>query len=497
MHRPSRRRVWGHPVGPHRSALLKMKRTPAAALTVSRRECIGLATAAATWPSMAFAAAPTRYITPEEFGAVGDGITNDTDAFAAMSERVTKEGGGVIFLRATTYVVGKQAPERTQTIYSFPPSKIMEFSGCNKKLTIIGNGACLRCADGLRYGTFNASTALATFHPLPNYNPVELATPYAAMIKVQNCSGGIEISDIELDGNIASLIIGGPFGDTGHQIPAFGLQLINNNCAEQVSQIYTHHHALDGLHASGFVGRASSSMIRHVISEYNARQGCSLTGGCNYSFVNCRFSHTGRAGLATSPGAGVDIEAEDKTIRNVSFTACEFSNNVGAGMIADSGDTDGGTFNGCRFIGATHWSAWPAKPNFRFANCQFVGAICNTFGDPDPQRAVQFSNCDFLDDPALSPTRQVYTPLGPIADLWDHKNVLFDDCRFKLTAQCVLPWTLSVLYNNCSLSQTQAKQAYPRGTFTGVNTISGNVDLYGSRILGELTVNGRLIARTG
>src|SRR5438270_14030587 len=135
--------------------------------------------------------------------------------------------------------------------------------------------------------------------------------------------------------------------------------------------------------------------------------------------------------------------------------------------------------------------------NLLFVNCQICGAICNSFGDPRPQRDVHFSSCDFLDGPAFTPTRQVYTPLGPIADLWDHKNVLFDDCRFKLTAQCVLPWTLSVLYNNCSLSQTQAKQAYPRGTFTGVNTISGNVDLYGSRILGELTVNGRLIARTG
>jgi hypothetical protein len=47
------------------------------------------------------------------------------------------------------------------------------------------------------------------------------------------------------------------------------------------------------------------------------------------------------------------------------------------------------------------------------------------------------------------------------------------------------------------MSQVQDKQAYPRGTFTGVNTISGNVDLYGSKILGDLTVNGQLVPRTG
>jgi hypothetical protein len=110
---------------------------------------------------------------------------------------------------------------------------------------------------------------------------------------------------------------------------------------------------------------------------------------------------------------------------------------------------------------------------------------------------VQFSNCDFLDDPELSPTKQVYSPLSPIADLYIYENILFDGCRFKLTAQCVLPWTVNVLYKNCTMSQVQDKQAYPRGTFTGVNTISGNVDLYGSKILGDLTVNGQLVPRTG
>ena len=76
-------------------------------------------------------------------------------------------------------------------------------------------------------------------------------------------------------------------------------------------------------------------------------------------------------------------------------------------------------------------------------------------------------------------------------------NVLFDGCRFRLTAQCVLPWTVSVIYNNCTMSQVQTNQAYPRGTFVGVNTIDGNVDLSGSKILGDLTVNGQLVQRTG
>jgi hypothetical protein len=436
-------------------------------------------------------------ITPEGFGALGDGSTNDSSAFAAMADYVNKRGGGTIVLRRTTYIVGKQAADPAQSTYSFMPAKIMEFIGCSNKLTIVGNGARLRCADGLRYGTFDGATGQPTYHSLPYLEHGELATPYMAMIKAEKCKGGIEISDLELDGNLAGLVIGGPFGDMGRQIPAIGLQLIDNDCTEQVSRIYSHHHALDGLHVSGVVGRSSSSVIQDLNSEYNGRQGCSVTGGANYAFLNSRFNHAGRAGLASAPCAGVDIEAEDKTIRNLSFSSCEFSNNVGAGMIADSGDSDGATFDKCRFIGTTHWAAWPNKPNFRFTSCQFIGSICNAFGDSNPAKSVQFSNCDFLDDPELSPTKQVYSPLSPIADLYIYENILFDGCRFKLTAQCVLPWTVNVLYKNCTMSQVQDKQAYPRGTFTGVNTISGNVDLYGSKILGDLTVNGQLVPRTG
>jgi hypothetical protein len=248
---------------------------------------------------------------------------------------------------------------------------------------------------------------------------------------------------------------------------------------------------LDGLCIDGTPSRDAASVIENVVSEFNARQGCSIVGGRNYSFVNCRFNRTGKAALASAPGAGVDIEAENKTIRNLHFSGCEFSNNTGPGMVADSGDSEGAQFERCHFIGTTSWAAWPRKPLFRFKSCHFVGAISNTFGDRDKVRAAQFHNCRFVDDPALSPTGSVYRSLSPIADLSSYENVLFNDCRFVLTNKLVLPWSISALYNNCMMSQVATKQAYPRGTYTGTNRIDGNVDLNGSKILGDLTVNGR------
>lgn len=438
-----------------------------------------------------------RNVTPEDFGAAGDGQTNDTDAFARMTAAVNAAGGGTIILRRTTYIVGRQARDPTQP-FAYSPLPIMEFDGC-KYLTIVGNGARLRCADGLRFGTFDPTTGSATEHSLPFYDIAEIASPYQGMVTVQNCSGKVTISDLELDGNLAGLVVGGCYGDTGRQIPAYGLRLLNNKGAEHVANLYTHHHALDGVLLDRDPNQGGPTLLEKVVSEYNGRQGCSLVGGSNYNFVDCRFNHTGKAGLVSAPAAGIDIEAEVRAIRNLRFSGCEFANNTGVGMLADSGDTESASFTNCRFVGTTAWSAWPRKPHFRFTDCQFAGALVATFGDQDPDRAVQFLRCSFTDDPSASPTGEIYGLLSyAIADLGaGDLNVRFDQCRFDLKNNLVLPWTVSSIFNDCTMSQLSSRQAYPRGTFTGVNRIDGNVDLYGSKVLGTLTVNGKLIPPTG
>jgi hypothetical protein len=321
------------------------------------------------------------------------------------------------------------------------------------------------------------------------------------MIRVERCSGSVEISDLDLDGNLPNLRIGGQYGDTGWQLPGAGIQLMDNFGPERLQRIHSHHHALDGLTIDGLGGRTARSSIEQLVSDHNGRQGCSIVGGRGYSFTGCKFSHTGKAGLSSAPGAGVDIEAEGgKRIRDLAFSRCEFSNNSGAGLVADSGDSEGATFDNCRFIGTTNWSVWPNKPRFRFENCTFVGAIVHAFGDSDPARAARFIACTFRDDPALSPNGQVYggeNPSRPIADLPDNPNVLFERCKFLLTHRSVLPWTTrAVIFEDCVMSQRAPAQSYPRGTFIGRNMINGHAVLYSARIRGELIVNGKPLPRT-
>jgi hypothetical protein len=237
--------------------------------------------------------------------------------------------------------------------------------------------------------------------------------------------------------------------------------------------------------------------IDNLRSEYNGRQGCSIVGGRGYRFARCKFNHTGKAVLYSAPGAGLDIEAEGAK-RNVDleFTDCEFSNNSGCAMVADSGDSEGALFTRCKFLGTTSWSAWPRKPLFRFQDCTFLGSVVNCFGDQDPRRAAQFVNCTFTDDPRLSPTGEVY--LGgrknyAIVDLSNSKNVRFSRCSFRCVKDGLLPWSWFAIYSDCKMEQKSEERAYPKGKYFGVNSMVGHVDLYGTIVVGSLTLNGKAL----
>jgi hypothetical protein len=413
---------------------------------------------------------------------------------------VNAAGGGEIVLRKTTYIVGRQLrPLRRGQQYAFEPASILELRKCTKPLIIRGNGARLRCAPGLRYGTFNPVTGSRTRNRMPYFGSGELASPYRWMILVQDCSAPVEISDLELDGGVKGLMIGGEYGDVDRQIPATGLALMNNRSSERLLRVYSHHHPLDGVIIDGADMQRPGgvrSRLEQVRSEYNGRQGCSIVGGRGYDFTGCKFIGTGKAGVATRPGAGVDIEAESKRVRDLRFVDCTFADNMGCGLVADTGDSDTASFTGCTFVGTTNWAAWPKKPNFSFSSCTFVGPIVSCYGDrANPTRAARFTKCRFLDDPSRSPTGRIYggsNPDRPIADLSNARNVLFDGCTFDLTHDAVLPWSTGAIYRNCTMSQKSKRKGFPRGYFAGTNVISGNVDLSGSKINGRVSLNGKV-----
>ena len=438
-----------------------------------------------------------RVFTPEEFGAKGDGIADDSMAMADMSDAVSRYGGGTVVFRRTTYLVGQQGLQISRK-YMFPAHQLLLFKNCTRPLSLLGNGARLLCKTGLRYGVFDERGARAD-HPMP-YLGDGLATPYQAMIQIEGCSGSVAVSDFALIGPGDAVVLGGKFGDVGWQIPAYGLQLINNRGGETIERMRLIGHPLDGMGIDGAVDPLPNSTrtITDVVSDGNGRQGCSLVGGTGYRFSRCSFTRTGRGKVRSAPGAGFDIEAEGgKRIRDIGFDQCRFADNLGCGMVADSGDSADVRFTGCTFVGTTSWSAWPSKPLFRFKDCNFVGGLVRAYGDPDATRATQFVTCSFTDDPAGAKRRAANTGVSPatnidrpIADLSSSQNILFDHCSFR-AVRGTLPWSTAAIYRNCTMVQGTQATGHPRGQFIGVNTIRGKVDLSGSKISGTLTVNGQ------
>lgn len=435
---------------------------------------------------------------PEDFGAVGDGRQNDTGAFARLAEAVNRRGGGRIILRRATYIVGGQQratdPERR---FLYQPAPIMRFEACRQALSIEGNGARLRTAPALRYGSFDRQSGQPLMRRI-GFEEGVLASPYVAMIEIARCRAPVSVAQVELDGAADTLVVGGAWGDHGWQVPGSGLVLTDNSGGEILEDIHTHDHPLDGLIIDGAPSATAAGHVTRLRAGHNGRQGCSIIGGNGYTFGDCRFEGSGRGRIASAPGAGCDIEAENgKTVRAITFEACMFVDNAGPGLLVETGDIAAVAVRSCQLTGTTAWAAWPNKPMIRFEDCLFVGAISNCFGG-SVEEATHFARCTFRDDPAFAPGGQVFLNGrdGVIADLSSRLNVRFDECRFNLTHAARLPWSTGAIYANCLMTQRAATRAYPRGTYLGRNVVNGNVAIENSRILGQTIVNGRAAPRT-
>lgn len=233
----------------------------------------------------------------KDYGALGDGISNDTQAFIAASAALSAHGGGVLRIPQGVYVVGEQTLAGQLGLgYAYRSTDIISIVNCQQPVVIEGNHAVLRAAPGLRYGSFDPVSG-EPYAPaaMPFIDPDYAAGAYRMLVLANNRH--VLVRDLELDGASDTLILGGGWGDLGRQLNAYGVYALNNNTL-QVENVHTHHHGLDGILVSQ-VGttaqspRTPATLIR-VRSEYNGRQGLSWTGGNGLTAIDCQFNHTGR-----------------------------------------------------------------------------------------------------------------------------------------------------------------------------------------------------------
>lgn len=421
----------------------------------------------------------------------------NTAAFYAASRAINAAGGGTLFVPPGIYRVGTQRLSGASGAGgAHVAADIILIQGCRKPVLIVGTGATLKVADGLRFGTFDPVTGAKHDVPLP-FTDYNYASAAPVMIRVRECKAPVRIEGFDLDGNAGALVLGGMFGDTGRQLPGDGISCEANTGGLAIVDVRSRNHARDGI-MLGHVGLTPRSprypvTMTDVTCDGNGRQGLSWIGGTELTAVRCRFNRTGRGRFSSAPAAGMDIEAEESVCRNGRFVECEFADNAGCGMVAEAGDIADMVFERCRFIGSVNWSAWPRKPGIVFNDCLFVGSIVNCHGDADPARATRFVDCRFHGDPALSPSRKVFGPF--LMDLGGGaRNVLFQRCDLRAVAPGItLAWTNpEVIFDNCRFRQAGRGTSYARGLYRGTNRVdtAGSFDIYGSKNLGSLTVNG-------
>lgn len=453
------------------------------------------------------------------FGAKGDGTTNNTAAFKAASAVVQAHGGGELIIPKGVYIVGTQTFQGTLldgvTPAAYGPSEILTIKNCTKSIKISGYGAVLKTANGLRYGSFDRTTG-AIFNPgaLPFVDYDYYAYPYRGMINVEG-NESVTIEGLELDGNSANLIIGGYWGDSAWQLEGHGIYSRNNNVVNIVD-VHTHDHPADGLTiASSGITEGSAAKPLHLVnvrSFYNGRQGLSLTGGKSVTIDNCDFSMTGQRvniGLGTklqsTPGCGIDVEAEGTLVRDVTVISSRFLGNWRRGVIASSGYSKGVTFENC-----TIECAVIGRWRYHFDNCLFIGftnfatPLTNEYlaGTPaiTEQDGLYFHKCRFVYDDTLSGTG---TMIDSTQSAWNEAAYArFVDCSIR-TGTYLLPTVVktplsltSACFENTDWISTNSGAAQINGFFRGQNNITngGSVSIglgVNSRIdTGEIYVNG-------
>ena len=388
-----------------------------------------------------------------------DSTFDNGPALAAMSAILNLMGGGAISLEpGAVYWIGAQTlngaapPQAGGGVYTFAPNigNPIEINGCTRPVIIYCNGATIKCRPALKYGSFNEDGTpradASPFYGAAGVAGFNLATPYAAMVYIHDCTGPVQIiGGLELDGNIGAQNIGGVWGNAGRQIPMSGLMLNDNIGPIDVSSIYSHHHGLDGGIGNG---PGVLNVVEHVhirTSKFlnNGRQGFSLTGGNGWAFETCKFNETGKdlgvSMIYSPPGAGVDLEAEGgRWVRNITFETCEFADNPnGAGLLSDTNAfVKDVTCRNCQFIGTENWSIWPYNPGFVFEDCLIAGAFTRAYASADPNLATQFRRCLITDDVAQSSTGATYGG-GTGGVHFDTgggiQNIRFEECVWEKT----------------------------------------------------------------
>lgn len=363
-------------------------------------------------------------VSPEMFGAKGDGKTNDTTAFQRLSGWINRLGSGHIrYSLGALYSVGRQIfAGATGKAYSWQQEPILAIANCQRPVIIDLNGATMRFADGLRFGSFDPVSGQPT--SAISTNP-DTRAGVGNLIDVTNSASTTIFGDGLLDGNAAGMVVGGYWGDTGYQLVANLLRLFGNDDV-LVEDLRGRDCPTDGL-VVGYNGITIATPLKpHVFRNLRisncGRNAVSVVGSNAASFIDCLFRRSGEAYnagvpspnastpagiISTNPRSNFDIEAEGAINRNMKITNSRLIGGPYSAttLAADSGTSSDVDVLGCDLVG----NVFISKPRFRFVLCTINGQFGTVYGmtparlaaGARPSDAMLIGRCKVSDIPIL------------------------------------------------------------------------------------------------
>ena len=394
----------------------------------------------------------------KDFGAVGDGKTNDQAAFQKAAEFFNKRAQtpagaapAVLAIPKGVYLVGHQNPLGSDG------SDVLKLVGC-RNLSVQGADSAsteIRYVGGLHYGAFDP----AGQRPFEAPNAFFIDRKYAAIVGtclvLQNCEN-VTVSGLAIDGSVGRAVVGGHWGDTGIQLNYDGI-FVGDSRGITLRGLALHHFGRDGIQVLNHLAKslddkqADNIVLENLTCNYNGRQGLSVTGVSGLRATNCSFSHTGRVvipalgkALFSNPGAGVDLEPENGFVKNVRLDNCRLVDNAGQALVSDrpAGDHPEATKNiviaNSLLWGTTNWSAWVTQPDFLFTNCRIYGAFVHGCRANNASQATRFVSCTFEDRPYRGQAAYGQALLHTDGAA---RYMSFTDCRFVGTRN-YLTWAI-------------------------------------------------------
>lgn len=156
----------------------------------------------------------TAIFNVKNYGALGDGAHDDTQAFIQASQALTAAKGGTLLIPPGTYMVGQQTfANGMGKDFAYKASDIITIKDCTQPVIIEGNGAVLKMQPGLKFGSFDPVTG-QPYYPSGTgaFTNANYGADLGYMILLWKNTAQVVVRDLELNGQIDFAVLGGAGG---------------------------------------------------------------------------------------------------------------------------------------------------------------------------------------------------------------------------------------------------------------------------------------------